>query len=121
VTSNAPQGEQEPQWQQPSFQPGKEPGPAPSEPPVSFGSLIVPAAAVPPPSVLESTVRTISGVVWPAMIVLWLMGAVSFWPAILVAIITTTVLGNVSRHLKARRKDVVRIRRITPGGRGRMR
>ena len=121
MSSNAPQGEQEPQWQQPSFQPGKEPGPAPSEAPVAFGSVIVPAAAVPPPSVMESTVRTISGVVWPAMIVLWLMGAVSFWPAILVAIVTTTVLGNVSRHLKARRKQVARTRRVTPDDPGRMR
>lgn len=121
MTSNAPQGEQEPLWQQPSFQPGKDPGPAPSEPLVASGSVIVPAGAVPPPSVIESTVRTISGVVWPVMIVLWLMGTVSFWPAILVAIVTTTVLGNVSRHLKARRKVVARTRRITPGDQGRMR
>jgi hypothetical protein len=121
VTSNASQGEQEPQWQQPSFQPGKEPGPAPSEPVVASGSLIVPFAAVPPPSAIETTVRTISGLVWPVMIVLAIMGGIDFWPAILIAIVTSTVLGNVSRHLKAQRKDVARTRRITPGDPGRMR
>ena len=121
MSSNAPQGEQEPQWQQPSFQPGKESGPVPSEPLVTSGSLIVPAGAMPVPSVIETTVRTISGVVWPVMIVLALMGAVSWWPAILIAIVTTTVLGNVSGHLKARRKALTRTRRITPGDQGRLR
>ena len=82
--------------------------------------MIVPAGVVPPPSVLETTVRTISGVVWPVMIVLALMGTVSWWPAILIAIVTTTVLGNVSGHLKARRKALTRSRRITPGDQGRL-
>jgi hypothetical protein len=121
VTSNAPQGEQEPQWQQPSFQPAPEPASAPAEPPVTHGSLILPAARLQPPSAVETTVRTLSGLVWPVMILLAIMSVVDFWPAILVAIVTSTVLGNVGRHLKARRKLAARPRRITPGDQGTLR
>ncbi len=121
MTSNAPQGEQEPQWQQPSFQPAPDPAPAPAGPPVTSGSLILPAGRVQPPSAVETTVRTLSGLVWPVMILLAIMGVAPFWPAILAAIVTSTVLGNVSRHLKARRKVAALPRRITPGDQGTLR
>ncbi len=121
MTSNAPQEEQEPQWQQPSFQPDQDPQVPPRVDQVVTGSVIVPAEPALPPSAMETAVNTVAGVIWPVMIVLAIMGMVGWWPAILIAIVTTTVLGNVGGHLKSRRKAVTRTRRITPGDPGRMR
>lgn len=82
---------------------------------------MLPAMRIQPPSAVETTVRTLSGLVWPVMILLAVMGVVGFWPAILAAIVTSTVLGNVGRHLKARRKIAALPRRITPGEQGTLR
>jgi hypothetical protein len=114
--SNTPTGEPEPQWRQPSFPSDNDPKAAPAEGPVASGSVLVPRGAVPPPTVMETTIATVGGVVWPVMIVLALMGAVPWWPAILIAIVTSTVLGNVRRHMKAQRKALGRGGTIPPGG-----
>ena len=126
--TNPPQtGEPEPQWQQPSFSPDDPSRPFSVEKPVVTGSVIVPRADMAPPSAVETTIATVGGLVWPVMIVLALMGAVGWWPAILIAIVTSAVLGNVRGHLKARRKALGRARRrppnppIPPGNRGGLR
>lgn len=114
--TNAPStGEPEPQWRQPSFPTENDPKAAPVEGSVASGSVIVPRGGVAPPSVVETAVATVGGVVWPVMIVLALMGTIGWWPAVLIAIVTSTVLGNVRRHLKARRKALGRGRTIAPG------
>jgi hypothetical protein len=114
VTNAPPTGEQEPQWQQPSFSPPSEPKPAPVEAPVVFGSVLVPRGRVAPPSVAETVFATVSGVVWPVMIVLALMGVMNWWAAILTAIIASAVLGNLRGHLKARRKALGHATTISP-------
>ncbi len=120
--TNAPStGEPEPQWRQPSFPTENDPKAAPVEGPVASGSVIVPRRGAAPPTVAETAVATIGGLVWPVMIVLALMGAVDWWPAILIAIVTSTVLGNVRGHLKAQRKALGRGRTIPPSGRNRLR
>jgi len=55
------------------------------------------------------------------MILLALMGAIGWWPAILIAIVSSTVLGNVGGHLKSRRKALGRGRGIPRGDRDRLR
>jgi hypothetical protein len=120
--TNAPsRGEPEPQWRQPSFPSENEPKATPVEGPVASGSVIVPATPMAPPSVVETTVKTVAGVVWPVMIVLALMGMIDWWPAILIAIVGSTVLGNVGGHLKSRRKALGSGRGIPRGGRDRLR
>ncbi len=115
VTNQPPTAEPEPQWQQPSFSPGSEAGslgngakPSPLPSPFASGSVIIPSTSVPPPSVAETMIATVAGVVWPVMIVLAIMGAVGWWEAILIAIVGSAVLGNVRGHLKARRKALGR-------------
>ena len=89
--------------------------------PVASGSVIVPAVTTAPPSVVETAVKTVAGVVWPVMILLALMGAIGWWPAILIAIVSSTVLGNVGGHLRSRRKALGRGQRIPPANRDRLR
>jgi hypothetical protein len=108
VTNAPPTGEQEPQWRQPSFPSENAPKAEPVGSRVTSGSVLVPKAVTPPPSVVETTVRTVAGVVWPVMILLAVMGVVGWWPAILIAIVGSTVLGNVGRHLRSRRKAIGR-------------
>jgi hypothetical protein len=55
------------------------------------------------------------------MILLALMGVVGWWPAILIAIVGSTVLGNVGGHIRSRRKALGRGRRIPPANRDRLR
>jgi len=96
---------QRPQWQQPDLaaQGGDE---APLEGPVysASGAALTPRRPASPPSIAETVVNTVAGVVWPVMIVLALMGQIAWWPAVLIALVTSVVLGNVSGHLSARRK-----------------
>jgi len=106
--------EPEPQWQQPSFPSESQPASAPVEGIVTSGSSVVRRGAVPPPSVIETVVGTVAGLVWPVMIVLAIMGAVAWWPAILIAIVGSAVLGNVRGHLKARRKAIGRGQALPP-------
>jgi hypothetical protein len=113
--TNAPStGEPEPQWRQPSFPSENEQKATPVDIPVASGSVLVPATPIAPPSVVETTVKTVAGVVWPVMIVLAIVGVMGWWQAIIVAIVASAVLGNVGGHLRARRKAVSRGRAIPP-------
>ena len=119
VTNSPSTGEPEPQWRQPFFP--TENHPKAVEGSVASGSVIVPRGGMAPPSVVETAIATVGGVVWPVMIVLALMGAINWWPAVLIAIVTSAVLGNARRHLKARRKALGSGRTIAPGDRDRQR
>lgn len=68
----------------------------------------MPRPRVAPPSVTETFLGTVAGLVWPVMIVLAIMGVMGWWPAILVAIVASTVLGSTRNHLKARRRALRR-------------
>ncbi len=57
-----------------------------------------------PPSVAETTLATVSGLIWPVVIVLAIAGFLSWWPAILIAIVTSVVTDNVRKHLRQRRR-----------------
>jgi hypothetical protein len=106
VTSSPPSGEFEKEWQQPDFQ-GDVAPPAPLEGPVysASGSQVAPYT---PPSVAETVLSTVSGLVWPVMILLAIMGRISWVPAIIVAIATSVITDNVKKHLRARRKALSR-------------
>lgn len=69
------------------------------------GSLIVPYT---PPSVAETVLSTVSGLIWPVMILLAFFTPVGWWPAIIIAIATSVVTDNVKKHLRARRKALTR-------------
>lgn len=112
--TNAPPGEPEPQWQQPPFPPESQPAPEPVQGSVVPNSVIVSREQVAPPSVVETVLGTVAGLIWPVMIVLAIMGVVGWWPAILVAIVASTVLGTTQNHLKERRRALSRAA-ITPG------
>lgn len=100
-------GEPDPQWQQPPFQ-GAAPQDVPVESPVTSGSLIVPREPRLPPSVAETVVKTVRAVLWPALILLAIMGVVDWWPAMFVTMLATIILSNVGRHLKEHRKATAR-------------
>lgn len=106
--TSAPAGEPEPQWQQPPFPSEPEPAPEPVQGSVVPSAVIVPRERLAPPSVAETALGAVAGMIWPVMIVLAIMGVVGWWPAILVAIIASTVLGSTQNHLKARRRALRR-------------
>lgn len=91
------------QWQQPSFGAGDN-----AEIPVVSGSVVVPGEPVPPPGALELAARTVSGLLWPVLIILALAGFGNFWLNILIAIVGTTVLNRIASELKRRRRAQVR-------------
>lgn len=105
VTNPTRPDEPEPQWRQPPFEP---PADEASSPPVS-GELLLPANAAPPPSLAESTLRVVAGVVWPIMIALAIFGIGGWVGNILIAIITSVVLGKVGEELRRRRKSAYRL------------
>ena len=105
VTNPSRPDEPEPQWLQPPFEPLAD---EVAEPPVT-GELLLPANAGPPPSVVESTLRVVAGVVWPIMIALAIFGIGGWMGNILIAIITSVVLGKVGEELKRRRKSAYRL------------
>lgn len=96
--------EPEPQWQQPEFLPEERPDAPPP--------AVVPSAddARPslPPSAIETALVTVSGLVWPVLILLALMGYIGLWPAILIALITNVVAENVRKHVRQRRRALGR-------------
>lgn len=108
--TNPPVGEPEKQWQQPAFDPANDPSNAPIEGTVysASGQALAPVKRSAPPSVAETVVSTIAGLVWPVMIVLAIAGVVSWWPAILIALVSSVVAGNITGHLKARRAALTR-------------
>ncbi|HET7723192.1 MAG TPA: hypothetical protein VFK68_01025 [Propionibacteriaceae bacterium] len=106
--TNAPTGEPQPQWQQPPFTSEPAPAPEPLQGSIVPSSVVVSRGRVAPPSVAETFFGTVAGLIWPVMIVLAIMGVVGWWPAILVAIVASTVLGSTQNHLKARRRALRR-------------
>lgn len=109
VTSTPPAGGPEREWQQPPFQ--QPPVPQPYEPAQPAAGQfprpsqdIVPRPVVPPPSVAETVVGSLAGVVWPVMILLAVFTHIGFWPAIIFALIASTVLGNIRGHLRSQRR-----------------
>ena len=90
----------EPSWQQPPFAPQPDPETAP----VLSGAIVVPNSQMPPPSVVESAINVVRGVLWPVMLVLAIFGPMNLFTAIAIAIVGGAVLGQVSRELKRRRR-----------------
>lgn len=124
MTNPPPVGAPEPQWQQPAF--GREeldaaqsaplpvaPAPQPVPAVIPAAELVPPEPAL-PPSVAETTLATVAGLIWPVVILLALTGYLSWWPAILVAIVTSVVTDNIRKHLRQRRRALG----APPGPRG---
>jgi hypothetical protein len=109
VSTTPPAGQPEPQWQQPEFQPEPPLYGAPLEGQLytgPSGQQLVSRPASLPPSVPETVLQTLNGLVWPVMIVLAIMGTVGWWPAIITALVANVVLENVRRHLRSRRRAI---------------
>ncbi len=103
MSDTAAAGESERHWEQPGFDPLQETGAA-----ASPGQELAPVAPrpvpVPPPSVLESTLKVLSGLPWVVMIGLALMGIGGWVSNIVIAIVASGVLGAVVAELDRRRK-----------------
>lgn len=99
VTNNGPVDESGQDWQQPPFVPPDE-----QAAPTVSGAIVVPNSPAPPPSVAEVAIRAVAGVVWPVMLLLGIFGPMSFWAALVIAMVASAVLRQVSRELKRRRK-----------------
>lgn len=98
----------ESEWTQPPFEPMQDPANAGSHsvaiPGQSTSSYLVPADRHGPPSVLESTINVVNGVLWPLLIGLVFFGVGSWWLNIFVAIVASSLLGGIATELKRRRK-----------------
>lgn len=97
----------EQRWEQPGFDP--RPGFAPEASgqelaPVAPQPIAPPPVAVPPPSVLESTLKVLSGLPWAIMLGLALIGVGNWVLNIVIAIVASGVLGAVVAELDRRRK-----------------
>ncbi len=101
VTNPPTEQPEEQRWQQPQFSPGAE------RPPVVTGHVLVPGERVPPPSVLETVISTAAGLVWPVMMVIGIFTSFSFWTALVIAFIASSVLGAVKAQLRARRRTAI--------------
>ena len=102
--------EREQRWQQPAF------APQPINEPPTFkqsGQGMQPFVSGPvvrftaPPSVSETIVGTLAGLVWPVAILLIIFTNLGFWPGIITAMVVGAVLGGVKKNLKARRRAVL--------------
>ncbi|HRA07076.1 MAG TPA: hypothetical protein PKV13_10735 [Propionicimonas sp.] len=100
--SQTPTEEPQGRWHQPPFAPGSDPADAP----VVSGSVVVPGEPAVPasaPGVAESMLNVVIGVIWPVAILLGVLGVGAFMMNVLVAIISSIVLGQVAKELKRRR------------------
>jgi hypothetical protein len=108
VTQPRQDGDAESSWQQPPFDPEQQaPRPAPGEVVAHrqfAGYGIVPVEDQRPPSVLESTLNVVNGVLWPVLIGLVFFGIGSWMLNIFVAIVASSLLGGISTELGRRRK-----------------
>ena len=107
--TNAPRSEDaEPEWTQPPFEPIEDRANAGSRyvaiPGQSASSFLVPADRHDPPSVLESTINVVNGVLWPVLIGLAFLGVGSWWLNIFAAIVASSLLGGIATELKRRRR-----------------
>jgi len=104
VTQPRQDGDAESSWQQPPFVPEQEPAqPATGEILVP-GQGLVPVEERRPPSVLESTLNVVNGVLWPVLIGLVFFGIGSWMLNIFIAIAASSLLGGIANELKRRRK-----------------
>ena len=108
VTQPLQSGDAESQWQQPPFDPAAgQPGPA-----GPGGGLAVPASSmsnlVPadrqPPSVLESTLNVVSGVIWPVFLGLAFFHIGNWGLNVFAAIVVSSLLRGIATELKRRRR-----------------
>lgn len=108
MTQPRQDGDAESSWQQPPFEPEQQflhPGAAGVVVPAqSAGYGLVPAEERRPPSVLESTLNVVNGVLWPVLIGLAFFGVGSWWLNIFIAIAASSLLGGIATELKRRRK-----------------
>jgi hypothetical protein len=68
------------------------------------GNVLVPGEQPPPPSAVETIVSTLAGLVWPVMVVIGIFTGFPFWTALIIAFITSSVLGAVKGQLRASRR-----------------
>jgi len=59
---------------------------------------------IPPPSILESTLKVFSGLMWPVMIGLALLGYGGWIGNIVIAFLTSSALGAIVKELDRRRR-----------------
>jgi len=108
VTQPRQDGDAESSWQQPPFAPEQEPAqPATGEilvPGQFAGQGLEPAEERRPPSVLESTINVVNGVLWPVLIGLAIFSIGNWWLNIFIAIVASSLLGGIATELKRRRK-----------------
>jgi hypothetical protein len=70
------------------------------------GGVIVPVSRPASPSVVESGLRVISGIVWPVAIVLAILGFGGWVLNMALAFVVSALLGNLATELKRRRKGI---------------
>ncbi|MGV8910668.1 MAG: hypothetical protein ACOH1Y_16955 [Propionicimonas sp.] len=109
MTQPRQSGDAESPWQQPPFDPAAgQPGRAGFGgglvvPPNSMGNLV--PADRRPPSVLESILNVVSGVVWPVFVALSLFGIGYGWVGnVFAAIVASSLLRGIATELKRRRR-----------------
>lgn len=108
--SQNPDGQQ--QWQQPNWSAAPAPDAEQDRPAWNSGDggaeavsgVVVPVSPPPPPSVIESGLRVVSGIAWPVAIVLALLGYGGWVLNIAGAILVTALFGNIATEMKRRRK-----------------
>jgi hypothetical protein len=107
VTQAQQDGDAESQWQQPAFEPEVQRINGPGDP-VDAGQFagqgLMPVEDRRPPSVLESTLNVVNGVLWPVLIGLVFFGVGNWWLNIFAAIVASSLLGGIATELKRRRK-----------------
>lgn len=99
----------QPRWQQPDW---TEATPADQADPVFIsvpapplsGSVIVPRTPPPPPSILESTLNVVTGVIWPVAIALAIFGYGGWVSNVLIAIVASSLFGGIAGEMKKRRR-----------------
>lgn len=98
-------GDEESQWQQPPFQPAEPSGAVPDEQldQEVAGQVLVPMERR-PPSVLESGLNVLNGVLWPVLLGLALFGVGNWVANVVIAIVASSLLGGISSELKRRRR-----------------
>jgi len=108
VTQPRQDGDAESSWQQPPFVPEQESAQAATGEVVVPGQFagqgLEPAEERRPPSVLESTINVVNGVLWPVLIGLAIFSIGNWWLNIFIAIVASSLLGGIATELKRRRK-----------------
>ena len=72
--------------------------------PANYPGRLVPASREQPPSVLESTLNVVSGVVWPVFLGLAFFHVGNWGLNVFAAIIASSLLRGIATELKRRRR-----------------